>query len=272
MRRPAFGWLAERHSLGAEAALVVGLYALYQTSRGLVVGDPSAAFHHARSIVSLERSLHVFVEPHVQHAAGLLPGLLALLGILYLTLHLGGTGAYLLWLHRRRPAAFPRVRNELLAASAIALVGFLAYPTAPPRLAAVGLADTISRGDLSLDHGLVSALYNPYAAVPSIHICYAMIVGTSLVRDGRSAASRVIGWVYPPLVLLVVVATGNHFFFDAFLGAAIAVVVTAALAVPRAVGRRVRLPAPSEAWAPYGRAGRPRAGWEHRRIREEPSR
>jgi hypothetical protein len=62
------------------------------------------------------------------------------------------------------------VRTALLLASGLALVGFLAFPTAPPRLAALGIADTISGGDVDLNHGLVSSLYNPFAAVPSMHV------------------------------------------------------------------------------------------------------
>ena len=72
-----------------------------------------------------------------------------------------------LWLHQRRAAAFAFVRTTLLLASALALVGFLAYPTAPPRLAGIGIADTVSNSHVDLDKGLVSSLYNPYAAVPA---------------------------------------------------------------------------------------------------------
>ena len=80
-----------------------------------------------------------------------------LLGVSYLTLHLAVTAVVLLWLHRRRPTAFPFVRTTLLVASALAIVGFLAYPTAPPRLAGIGIADTASSGHVNLNHGLVSS-------------------------------------------------------------------------------------------------------------------
>jgi PAP2 superfamily len=121
----------------------------------------------------------------------------------------------LLWLHQRRPAAFPFVRTTPLLASGLALVGYLAYPTAPPRLAGLGIADTVSNGHVDLNHGLVSSLYNPYAAIPSMHIGYAVIVATSLLRHGRHLLVRALGALYPPFVLLVIVATGNHFFLDA---------------------------------------------------------
>ncbi len=155
--------------------------------------------------------------------------MLRTLGVLYLTLHLSVTGVYLLWLHRRRPAAFPLVRTALLGASLLAL-GFLAFPTAPPRLAALGVADTISQGSVDLNHGLVSGLYTPYAAVPSMHICCAAIVGASLFRHGGRPVLRVLGAIYPALQLFVIVATGNHFFFDAATGGTVAAVSLAAAA------------------------------------------
>ncbi len=224
-------WLSVRHSLPSEAAAVLGLYGIYELVRGLIVGDTGEAGHHAQRVVALERWLHLFLEANVQHAARALPGLTSLLGAAYLTLHLSVTVGVLLWLHRRRPAAFPFVRTALLLASALALVGFLAYPTAPPRLSGIGIADTVSNGHVDLNTGLVSSLYNPYAAVPSMHIGYALIVGTVLFRHGRRLLVRALGALYPPFVLLVVVATGNHFFFDAAAGAFVAV-VAAAMAVP----------------------------------------
>jgi PAP2 superfamily len=224
------GWLSVRHSLRTEAAAVLALYGLYELARGVVVGNSAAADRHARRLVALERSLHLFVEANVQRAAHDLTGLTSLLGISYLTLHLGVTAALLLWLHRRRPAAFPRVRTTLLLASGLSLIGFLVYPTAPPRLAGIGIVDTVSNGHVDLNHGLVSALYNPYAAVPSMHFGYALIVAATLLRHGRHLVVRTLGSLYPPFVLLVIVATGNHFFLDAAIGA-----ITAALAAALAL-------------------------------------
>jgi hypothetical protein len=232
LTRP-LSWFSRRHNLAAEAGVVIGLYALYELSRGLVANDPSVAEHHARMVVSLERSLHVFVEGRVQNAADALPGLIGALGFFYLTLHLAVTGACLIWLHRRRPDVFPFVRSTLLLASGLALVGYLAFPTAPPRLAAIGITDTISKGDVSLNHGLVSSLYNPFAAVPSMHFGYAIVVGVTLVRYGGHAVLRAFGALYPALVLLVIVATGNHFLFDAAAGAAVAAIAAGVCAVAR---------------------------------------
>src|SRR5262249_14397250 len=127
-------WLLTRHSFRIELLGVLVFYVLYEASRG--VGDPDrrAATQHAHDVVAVERGLHVFVEGRVQHAAAAIPGLVGTLGLLYLTLHLAVTGACLIWLHRRHPSAFPFVRTTLMLASAVALIGYLAFPTAPPRL------------------------------------------------------------------------------------------------------------------------------------------
>ena len=184
--------------------------------------------------------MHVFQEAHVQAAAHAVPGLIDTLGFLYLTLHLAVTGSYLLWLHRRRPAAFPLVRTALLIASGLAVIGYVAFPAAPPRLAGLGIADTISGGHVDLNHGLVSSLYNPFAAVPSMHIGYAVVVGASLARVGDRPLLRLLGVAYPALQLLVIVATGNHFFFDAAAGATIAAVSLWAAAAVSNPGRAPR--------------------------------
>jgi hypothetical protein len=118
---------------------------------------------------------------------------MGLLGAAYLTLHLSVTAALLLWLHQRRPDAYARIRTTLLLASAIALVVFVSFPTAPPRLAAIGLADTVSSRHIDLNKGLISSLYNPFAAVPSLHMGYALVVGATLARHARSRLVRVVG-------------------------------------------------------------------------------
>jgi hypothetical protein len=200
------------------------------------------ALHHAQDVISLERSLHIFVEESVQRAALAVPGLMGTLGCAYLTLHLSLTGGQLFWLHRRHPAAYPVVRTTLLLASALALIGYVVFPTAPPRLSDVGIADPLSGGHVDLNKGLVSSLYNPFAAIPSMHVGYALIVGASLARYAPHLITRVAGLAYPPVVLLVIVATGNHFFVDAAAGAAVAGVALLAA--------RLLVPAPPTAGAP----------------------
>jgi hypothetical protein len=103
--------------------------------------------------------------------------------------------------------------------------------------------DTVSNGHVDLKRGLVSSLYNPYAAVPSMHVGYAVIVAASLLRHGRRRLVRTLGVLYPPFVLLVIVATGNHLFFDAAAGALVAALAATHITRPAATGRGTALPA-----------------------------
>jgi PAP2 superfamily len=262
---PFGSWLSVRHSLRAEAALVLVLYGLYELARGMVVGNAAEAVRHPRQLVALERSTGLFFEERMQDAAHAFPGLIDLLGISYLTFHLAVTVVVLLWLHRRRPAAFPLVRTTLVLASGLALVGYLVYPTAPPRQSGIGITDTVSGGHVDLNSGLVSSLYNPHAAVPSMHFGYALVVGAAVAWVTRRRLVQATAAFYPAFVLLVIVATGNHFLPDAFAGAVVvgvAASVAHLLARPAAdaagLARFPERKAPAQAPEPAGPGGRRR--------------
>ena len=93
------------------------------------------------------------------------------------------------------------------------------FPTAPPRLAGVGLEDTLLvLSGIDIGSPDLSALSNPVAAVPSLHAAYALGVGIGMIRFARSYVVRLGGVLYPPLVVLTIVVTGNHFLLDAVAG------------------------------------------------------
>jgi len=108
-----------------------------------------------------------------------------------------------------------------LVAFGIALVGYAVLPTAPPRFFPEwGFYDTVS-DFVGVDHDsvAVNSLFNPYAAVPSMHIAFSLMIGLPLARLCQHRAARIAWTAYPLLILFVIVATGNHFFSDAILGA-----------------------------------------------------
>jgi PAP2 superfamily len=217
-----------------EVATLAALYGIYEIVRGQGHATLPTAREHTDEIVALERHLHVFGERAVQHAAHDLPGLPTLLGAAYITLHFLGTAVFLVWLHRRHREHFPLVRNTLVAATGIALAIYLLYPVAPPRLAALGFVDTVTHSaKVNLSSDALGSLYNPFAAVPSLHFGYALLVGIAVARIAPGRISQVIGWSYPAVMLLVIVATGNHFFFDAFAGA---IAIAAGFAVASWIG------------------------------------
>jgi hypothetical protein len=217
---------ASRRQAGfAELGAVVALYVAYELLRG--VGDASLAVarDHAGDIVELELALGVFVEGAVQNWASEIPLLPTLLGLAYVTLHLGATAVALVWLHRTHADRFPLVRNALVLSTALSLVGYVLYPAAPPRLSGQGFIDTVTaHTHVNLSSDLLGSLYNPFAAVPSMHFGYSLIVGFALVAYARRPAVRLLGALYPPFMLFDIVATGNHFLFDAAMGGLVVLV------------------------------------------------
>jgi membrane-associated phospholipid phosphatase len=107
---------------------------------------------------------------------------------------------------------------------ALALVGYWLYPTAPPRLLPEwGFTDSVSQfltgGTGWIDDGPAKAFTNFYAAVPSMHVCFAVLLGFSMARLVRRKPFQILWYLYPLLITFVVVATANHYFVDVFLGA-----------------------------------------------------
>jgi F0F1-type ATP synthase membrane subunit c/vacuolar-type H+-ATPase subunit K len=228
---------ASPHSGRVELAGLAALYAVYEIVRGFGSENWVAAREHTADIVALEQRLSLFVERDIQAAASAIAGIPALLGFLYVALHFAGTAVALLWVHRRRPEAFAHLRTTLIVGTSLALVGYVFYPAAPPRLADLGFADTVTtHTGLNLSSDFLGSLYNPIAAVPSLHFGYALAVGVALARVLPRRGLRIAAGLYPLLMLLVIVATGNHFFLDAAAGAVVIVAgwwVAGRLATPR---------------------------------------
>ncbi len=224
-RHPIVTWassfLARRHSFQVELLLLTLTYVAYDAGRGLVRGGAPVAVANARSIASVERSLGLLHEIDVQRALAHVPGVSALFGFGYDVLHLSVTGGVLIWLFFRHREAYAQVRTTLLGATFLALVGFTVFPSAPPRLAGIGVADTLSLARDTAHSGVLQFLYNPYAAMPSLHMAYAVIAGACLYRWGGHRLVRFIGLAYPIFVAVEVVATGNHFFLDVAAGVAV---------------------------------------------------
>ena len=158
---------------------------------------------------------------------------------MYVNSHFVVTTAFLVWLYLRHNDRFYFVRNMFMVAMALALVGYVAMPTAPPRfLPELGFVDTIAYyADVHHDSAFVTLFFNPYAAVPSMHVAFSLMLAVPAVLIVRQWYMKVIWAFYPPLVTFVVIVTGNHWWFDAAVGA---VVATVAALVAATVLSRVR--------------------------------
>lgn len=213
------GWLDVLRQVSLFGAAYLG----YGLVRGLVAGSATEAFEHAREVIGLERTLHVFVEPSIQAWASGSQLLMDLSSWLYVNAQTTVTVGALVYLYLRHNRSFYSVRNTLMIAMMIALVAYALFPTAPPRfMPEWGFIDSVSDfTGVHVDHAsaTMTALFNPYAAVPSMHVAFALSIGWPLARLVRWRALRVLWFLYPFLVAFVIVATANHFILDAFLGA-----------------------------------------------------
>jgi len=204
--------------------VLVGLaYGAYSLVRGLVEGNATAAFQHARYLIQLERTLHVFVEPSVQAWASGSHALMDFSSWLYVNAQTSITLAALVYLYLRHNGSFYFVRNMFAIAMLIALLGYALFPTAPPRfLPEWGFIDTVSNFagmHVNRDSAAIDTLFNPYAAVPSMHVAFALMIGWPLASLSRTRVAKVLWRCYPLLIAFVIVATANHFILDALLGA-----------------------------------------------------
>jgi hypothetical protein len=213
------GWLDALR----QVSLFAAAYIVYRLVRGLAEGDANAAFAHARDLISIERGMHLFVEPSIQAWASGSHFVMLLASWLYVNAQGSITIGALLYLYVRHNGNFYFVRNMFMIAMAIALVGYTVFPTAPPRfMPEWGFIDTVSDFtpvNVSHTSASMSALFNPYAAVPSMHVAFALMIGWPLALMARTSVVRVLWIVYPFVMTFVIVVTANHFILDAVLGA-----------------------------------------------------
>ena len=208
---------------GRERALVGRANQLYSARRFVAVGDLDVATANAQWIVDVERSLALDIEQGVQDA---LNGtwVVWVLNHLYLAAQLVVVPGALIWLYRRSRSHYELLRNTVLATWLIALPIYALFPVAPPRLADIGMVDTITtQTGLALDSKLTTSFYNELAAVPSLHAGFAVAVSAAIAAAVRRPWARALAWTWAPVVCLAVVATGNHFVADILAG----VIVTA---------------------------------------------
>src|ERR671937_1282380 len=213
-----------------------GAYYLYRIVRGVVDGEVTTAFSHARWIVNLERGLHMFFEPSVQTWTVGKGWLIHAADFTYVNAHFVITTAFLIWLYFFRNEAFYFVRNMFMIAMGLALVLYVVFPTAPPRfLPEWGFTDTVSDFFGQGASHSASVLYNPYAAMPSMHVAFALMIGVSGVRLIKLRPVKLFWALYPLFITFVVIVTANHFWLDAAVGAVVAAVSAyAAAALARA--------------------------------------
>jgi hypothetical protein len=206
-------------------ALFFIAYQGYQIVRGFADGKAELAFANGERVIDLERSLGTFFEPGFQDAILNHQWLIDLANWAYFNTHFVITVGFLAWLYLFRNEHFYFVRNMFMGAMVLALIGYAAFPTAPPRMfPEYGFTDTIATftGIEQDQNTKASFLVNAYAAVPSMHIGFSLMIAVSAMALTQNPFGRALWSVYPLFVFFVIVATANHYWFDAAAGAAVA--------------------------------------------------
>ena len=164
--------------------------------------------------------------------------MLAIVGFLYVWGHVPATVGALVWARLEHPRAFGLARDAFLATQLVVVAGWVAFPTAPPRM--------LSGGERP-SGGLVDLIQSPYAALPSGHVAFAVVVAGVVCSLAAWRWVRGLVALYPVLVTAVVVVTANHFWLDAVAGAGAAASGLGLAVISRTLARRFANRAPSVA-------------------------
>jgi len=222
----------------AELGLVAVALGLNLIVRWYTLDDVDTAVSHARDVLTLQQTLGIDWERPVQHAALDVGWWSDACAWFYVWGYFPVVFAAMIGLYARRPASYAFLRNALLASGAVGLFFYAFYPTAPPRLAGLGYADTVASGGLGAEARPLGVA-NELAAIPSFHIAWLVVTAVVVYRVTSSRALRVVSVAVPTLMAYVVVATGNHWVLDIPAGLALAVVglvVAERLARPPSAG------------------------------------
>ncbi|MET9759067.1 phosphatase PAP2 family protein [Streptomyces sp. NPDC006372] len=259
---PAGSDAIARPPLVREFLLVAGLFLVYKFGRQLATGHTGEAFRNAHRVWDLERAVHLPREGAVQSLLLHGDGLAHVANTYYATVHFPATVAFLVWLYLRRPAHYVWARRVLAVVTAAALVLHLLFPLAPPRmLALTGLVDTARvYGPSVYGDPATDSLSNQFAAMPSLHFGWALMVAIGLIVATRSRW-RWLWLAHPLLTLLVIVGTANHYWLDAIVATALLGLALAAVDLPhrtastagRAQDRLVPAPAEEQTLVGAGR-------------------
>jgi membrane-associated phospholipid phosphatase len=207
-----------------ETGLVLAAFFIYHIARSVTEGEVSEALQHAYLITDIEKSLGLFVEPTWQAAIVGERWLVSLANWTYLWAFWPFIGTAAIWLYYNHPTSYRLFRNAFLISGAIGLVFFVLFPTAPPRLADLGFVDTVVEQSNFYHLLQPPQLTNQYAAFPSLHFGWVLLIGIALVRESPRLPVRVLGAVVPIAMGISIVLTANHYILDAVGGGMVALI------------------------------------------------
>jgi hypothetical protein len=216
-----------------EAAFMVGLFFVYKLIRYWVQGDTTEALANARHVIGLERGMRLFTEPDFQRLLLHQPEIVRALNRYYIGMHFPTTIVCLGWLYVRRPLAYLSTRRVLVILTALGMVIHVLYPLAPPRmLPGLGFVDTgsVFGPNAYGPGGVFGGLANQFAAMPSLHFGWAVVIAIAIVRSARSRWRWLIV-LHPIATTAAIVGTANHYWMDAIVAGLLLGAVYATLSV-----------------------------------------
>jgi hypothetical protein len=203
-----------------ECCLIGAALGLYLAVRALTRSGEGRAVENAERILRFERTLGIAREAAIQGWMIHRSFWIELFNDVYAWLYWPTLVVVLVWLYRRDPARFVRLRNAFILSGLVGLLIFARFPTAPPRLLA-GFTDTFDEMSRTNLIAHPSGLTNPYAAMPSFHAGWTLLACALLLRHLRRPLARALAMVPPVLMVIAVIVTANHFVLDVVVGAAI---------------------------------------------------
>jgi hypothetical protein len=223
----------------SQVAVVFGLMLAYHYARALADGKTSVALAHSDEVWHLERVLRLPNELSLQHWLLHHPTV-AHVADSYYMIHFPLTGIALVWVYLRARPIYRQMRDTLFLLTAAGLVLAFVYPLAPPRMRGdLGFTDVAASFGQSVYGPVGSGSANQFAAMPSLHVGWAVLVGLALVAAGRTRW-RWFWLLHPVITVAVVVGTANHYWADGIV-AAVLLALAAAVAWGRASRRQQRL-------------------------------
>lgn len=205
-----------------ELGIVMLAYIFYFFVRGLVAGRAGDAMIRSARVLNFEDRVGLFWELDMQAWALSHEALTQFFNQIYIWGNFPFIGAVAIWFYFCYRPRYVLYRNAFLLSGAIALIIFVTLPTAPPRfLWWAGFQDTVLRLSESYYTVQPEGYVNRYAAIPSMHFGWVLLLGIAIVSTTRFRPMQVVGVVMPVLMFLSVVVTGNHFIIDTIVGGAV---------------------------------------------------
>jgi hypothetical protein len=234
--------VAERSTVRAfafEAVLVTLAVLAYFGVRGLTEGSAAEAAANALRIVDLERALSIAWERQLQELVLVSHVLVSAANWVYIWGHWPVIAAVACWLFFFRRPFYLLYRNALLISGGAGLVIFALFPVAPPRLMDLGTIDTVTQYSRAYRVLQPPAFVNQYAAMPSLHLGWDLLVCMALFQSTRWRPARLFALLLPPAMFAAIVLTANHYIVDGVAGIALAL---AGLGVARWLAGRRAIP------------------------------